>query len=93
LGLASMVIVFFCNTYYIMVLVWGLYFLAHSFTSPLPWATCGHEWNTVNCTTNFSRVCFNQSLSPSSPNNVSSLNSSASCVEPTGLRSSVMEFW
>ncbi|XP_077070060.1 sodium- and chloride-dependent creatine transporter 1 isoform X2 [Siphateles boraxobius] len=92
LGLASMVIVFFCNTYYIMVLVWGLYFLAHSFTSPLPWATCGHEWNTVNCTTNFSRVCFNQSLSPS-PLNVSSLNHSAGCLEPAGLRSSVMEFW
>ncbi|XP_052396446.1 sodium- and chloride-dependent creatine transporter 1 isoform X2 [Carassius gibelio] len=90
LGLASMVIVFFCNTYYIMVLVWGLYFLAHSFTSPLPWATCGHEWNTVNCTTNFSRVCLNQSLS-SSPPNVSLLNSS--CLEHTGLRSSVMEFW
>ncbi|XP_026055116.1 sodium- and chloride-dependent creatine transporter 1-like isoform X1 [Carassius auratus] len=90
LGLASMVIVFFCNTYYIMVLVWGLYFLAHSFTSPLPWATCGHEWNTVNCTTNFSRVCLNQSLS-SSPPNVSSLNTS--CLEHTGLRSSVMEFW
>ncbi|XP_026099303.1 sodium- and chloride-dependent creatine transporter 1 isoform X2 [Carassius auratus] len=90
LGLASMVIVFFCNTYYIMVLVWGLYFLAHSFTSPLPWATCGHEWNTANCTTNFSRVCLNQSLS-SSPPNVSLLNSS--CLEHTGLRSSVMEFW
>ncbi|XP_059396281.1 sodium- and chloride-dependent creatine transporter 1-like isoform X2 [Carassius carassius] len=90
LGLASMVIVFFCNTYYIMVLVWGLYFLAHSFTSPLPWATCGHEWNTANCTTNFSRVCLNQSLS-SSPPNVSSLNTS--CLEHTGLRSSVMEFW
>ncbi|XP_051518778.1 sodium- and chloride-dependent creatine transporter 1-like isoform X2 [Myxocyprinus asiaticus] len=90
LGLASMVIVFFCNTYYIMVLVWGLYFLVHSFTSPLPWATCGHEWNTVNCTTNFSRVGFNQSLS-TSPLNVSSLN--GSCLEPRGLRSSVMEFW
>ncbi|KAG1927887.1 sodium- and chloride-dependent creatine transporter [Pimephales promelas] len=92
LGLASMVIVFFCNTYYIMVLVWGLYFLVHSFTSPLPWATCGHEWNTVNCTTNFSRVCFSQSPSLS-PLNVSSLNHSASCLEPAGLRSSVMEFW
>ncbi|XP_051516436.1 sodium- and chloride-dependent creatine transporter 1-like [Myxocyprinus asiaticus] len=90
LGLASMVIVFFCNTYYIMVLVWGLYFLVHSFTSPLPWATCGHEWNTVNCTTNFSRVCFNHSLSTSLLN-VSFLN--ASCLEPFGLQSSVMEFW
>uniref|UniRef100_A0AAY4CLR2 Transporter n=1 Tax=Denticeps clupeoides TaxID=299321 RepID=A0AAY4CLR2_9TELE len=46
LGLASMVIVFFCNTYYIMILVWGLYFLLNSFTSPLPWATCGNHWNT-----------------------------------------------
>uniref|UniRef100_A0A8C2XPR7 Transporter n=1 Tax=Cyclopterus lumpus TaxID=8103 RepID=A0A8C2XPR7_CYCLU len=50
LGLASMVIVFFCNTYYIMILVWGLYFLFHSFTKQLPWATCGHPWNTPNCT-------------------------------------------
>uniref|UniRef100_A0A665SX49 Transporter n=1 Tax=Echeneis naucrates TaxID=173247 RepID=A0A665SX49_ECHNA len=54
LGLASMVIVFFCNTYYIMILVWGLYFLFHSFTNPLPWATCGHPWNTPNCTQDFS---------------------------------------
>ncbi|XP_028265195.1 sodium- and chloride-dependent creatine transporter 1 [Parambassis ranga] len=61
LGLASMVIVFFCNTYYIMILVWGLYFLFHSFTNPLPWATCGHPWNTPNCTQDFRRTCNNRS--------------------------------
>uniref|UniRef100_A0A3B3ZRM3 Transporter n=1 Tax=Periophthalmus magnuspinnatus TaxID=409849 RepID=A0A3B3ZRM3_9GOBI len=61
LGLASMVIVFFCNTYYIMILVWGLYFLFHSFTNPLPWATCGHPWNTPNCTQDFRRSCLNHS--------------------------------
>uniref|UniRef100_A0A8C6L779 Transporter n=1 Tax=Nothobranchius furzeri TaxID=105023 RepID=A0A8C6L779_NOTFU len=61
LGLASMVIVFFCNTYYIMILVWGLYFLFHSFTNPLPWATCGHPWNTPNCTQDFRRTCHNRS--------------------------------
>lgn len=61
LGLASMVIVFFCNTYYIMILVWGLYFLFHSFTNPLPWATCGHLWNTPNCTQDFRRTCHNRS--------------------------------
>uniref|UniRef100_A0A8C8JNK8 Transporter n=1 Tax=Oncorhynchus tshawytscha TaxID=74940 RepID=A0A8C8JNK8_ONCTS len=64
LGLASMVIVFFCNTYYIMILVWGLYFLLHSFTNPLPWATCGHPWNTLNCTENFRRACHNRSTLP-----------------------------
>uniref|UniRef100_A0A667ZRW2 Transporter n=1 Tax=Myripristis murdjan TaxID=586833 RepID=A0A667ZRW2_9TELE len=61
LGLASMVIVFFCNTYYIMILVWGLYFLLHSFTNPLPWATCGHTWNTPNCTQDFRRLLLNGS--------------------------------
>ncbi|CAK6968241.1 sodium- and chloride-dependent creatine transporter 1 [Scomber scombrus] len=65
LGLASMVIVFFCNTYYIMILVWGLYFLFHSFINPLPWATCGHPWNTPNCTQDFRRFCHNRSAAQS----------------------------
>uniref|UniRef100_A0AAY4CLS1 Transporter n=1 Tax=Denticeps clupeoides TaxID=299321 RepID=A0AAY4CLS1_9TELE len=81
LGLASMVIVFFCNTYYIMILVWGLYFLLNSFTSPLPWATCGNHWNTPNCTEDFRRVCPNHSATNSS------------CVELEGMQSPVMEFW
>uniref|UniRef100_A0A6Q2XL13 Transporter n=1 Tax=Esox lucius TaxID=8010 RepID=A0A6Q2XL13_ESOLU len=82
LGLASMVIVFFCNTYYIMILVWGLYFLVHSFTSPLPWATCGHPWNTVNCTENFRRACHNHSTLPL-------LSSTPSPSVPASLLSSV----
>ncbi|CAN9515550.1 unnamed protein product [Ophioblennius macclurei] len=104
LGLSSMVIVFFCNTYYIMILVWGLYFLFHSFTNPLPWATCGNAWNTPNCTEDFRRVCYNHSaLQPASPFNLSHrapLNLTAlpslvngSCVEPEGMRSPVIEFW
>uniref|UniRef100_A0A667ZDL7 Transporter n=1 Tax=Myripristis murdjan TaxID=586833 RepID=A0A667ZDL7_9TELE len=79
LGLASMVIVFFCNTYYIMILVWGLYFLLHSFTNPLPWATCGHTWNTPNCTQDFRRACHNRST--------------AHCMDAEGMRSPVIEFW
>uniref|UniRef100_A0A671W290 Transporter n=1 Tax=Sparus aurata TaxID=8175 RepID=A0A671W290_SPAAU len=77
LGLASMVIVFFCNTYYIMILVWGLYFLFHSFTTPLPWATCGHPWNTLNCTQDFRRACHNRSTGQ----------------QAEGMRSPVIEFW
>uniref|UniRef100_A0A671QG82 Transporter n=1 Tax=Sinocyclocheilus anshuiensis TaxID=1608454 RepID=A0A671QG82_9TELE len=49
LGYASMVIVFFCNTYYIMVLAWGFYYLIKSFNSTLPWSTCDNPWNTENC--------------------------------------------
>uniref|UniRef100_A0A669D6Q8 Transporter n=1 Tax=Oreochromis niloticus TaxID=8128 RepID=A0A669D6Q8_ORENI len=86
LGLASMVIVFFCNTYYIMILVWGLYFLFHSFTNPLPWATCGHPWNTPNCTQDFRRTCHNRSTSQP-------LLLNGSCMDAEGLRSPVIEFW
>ncbi|XP_048873665.1 sodium- and chloride-dependent creatine transporter 1 isoform X2 [Brienomyrus brachyistius] len=109
LGLASMVIVFFCNTYYIMVLVWGLYFLLNSFSSPLPWATCGHPWNSPNCTQDFSRPCPSHSSllgpaqEPSSPRNQSSpqplqnlsslLLLNLSCAEVDGMRSPVIEFW
>ncbi|XP_023681631.1 sodium- and chloride-dependent creatine transporter 1 isoform X2 [Paramormyrops kingsleyae] len=109
LGLASMVIVFFCNTYYIMVLVWGLYFLLNSFSSPLPWATCGHPWNSPNCTQDFSRPCPSHSsllgpaVEPSSSRNQSSpqplqnLSSlpllNVSCAEVDGMRSPVIEFW
>ncbi|XP_061749483.1 sodium- and chloride-dependent creatine transporter 1-like isoform X3 [Nerophis ophidion] len=82
LGLASMVIVFFCNTYYIMILVWGLYFLCHSFTNPLPWATCGHPWNTPKCTEDFHRTCQNISQ-----------DMNHSCIEIDGMRSPVLEFW
>uniref|UniRef100_A0A8C2Z5T6 Transporter n=1 Tax=Cyclopterus lumpus TaxID=8103 RepID=A0A8C2Z5T6_CYCLU len=83
LGLASMVIVFFCNTYYIMILVWGLYFLFHSFTKQLPWATCGHPWNTPNCTQDFRRACHNHTQ----------LLFNGSCMEAEGMRSPVIEFW
>ncbi|KAM9786121.1 sodium- and chloride-dependent creatine transporter 1 [Neosynchiropus ocellatus] len=108
LGLASMVIVFFCNTYYIMILVWGLYFLFHSFTNPLPWATCGHPWNTANCTEDFQRACHNRSVAQAAlvsaaPANFSSgpllnltsaqLLLNSSCLETEGMRSSVIEFW
>ncbi|XP_054628891.1 sodium- and chloride-dependent creatine transporter 1-like isoform X1 [Dunckerocampus dactyliophorus] len=99
LGLASMVIVFFCNTYYIMILVWGLYFLFHSFTNPLPWATCGHPWNTPNCTEDFRRTCHNRSAtqlsSAAQDMNLSSVKFllNNSCMETEGMRSPVIEFW
>ncbi|XP_029912327.1 sodium- and chloride-dependent creatine transporter 1 [Myripristis murdjan] len=84
LGLASMVIVFFCNTYYIMILVWGLYFLLHSFTNPLPWATCGHTWNTPNCTQDFRRACHNRSTAqPALPSPTTAATTPANILSST----------
>ncbi|XP_077573640.1 sodium- and chloride-dependent creatine transporter 1-like [Stigmatopora nigra] len=90
LGLASMVIVFFCNTYYIMVLVWGLYFLYHSFTNELPWATCGNPWNTNKCTLNFSRTCNNSEVSSKVFSNISIHRNNCTTED---MHSPVIEFW
>uniref|UniRef100_A0A8C2UAT3 Transporter n=1 Tax=Coturnix japonica TaxID=93934 RepID=A0A8C2UAT3_COTJA len=49
IGYASQVIVVLLNFYYIVVLAWALFYLFSSFTIDLPWGSCDHEWNTVNC--------------------------------------------
>ncbi|XP_029457095.1 sodium- and chloride-dependent creatine transporter 1-like isoform X2 [Rhinatrema bivittatum] len=88
LGFASMVIVFFCNTYYIMILVWGLYYLVHSFTNTLPWATCGHTWNSKDCTEVFRLdQCHNGT------GNNSTLVVNISCDDLAKKRSPIIEFW
>ncbi|XP_034027761.1 sodium- and chloride-dependent creatine transporter 1 [Thalassophryne amazonica] len=80
LGYASMVIVFFCNTYYIMVLTWGFYYLIHSFTAVLPWSTCNNTWNTPSCIENFRQHNCSSTVTPNSSANVT-------CSSP------VIEFW
>lgn len=50
IGYASMVIVALLNIYYIVILAWAIFYLTQSFTTQeLPWAKCGHEWNTPCC--------------------------------------------
>uniref|UniRef100_A0A8B9CLG4 Transporter n=1 Tax=Anser brachyrhynchus TaxID=132585 RepID=A0A8B9CLG4_9AVES len=92
LGLASMVIVFFCNSYYIMILVWGLFYLVHSLTDTLPWATCGHAWNTEQCAEFFHlELCRNASTNASAAAAAGALN--FSCTDLANKRSPVIEFW
>nr|XP_056704802.1 sodium- and chloride-dependent creatine transporter 1 isoform X1 [Euleptes europaea] len=81
LGFASMVIVFFCNTYYIMVLAWGFYYLVKSFAVTLPWATCGNPWNSLECVEIFRHGdCANGT-------------GNLTCDELSDKRSPVIEFW
>ncbi|KAM9326887.1 sodium- and chloride-dependent creatine transporter 1-like [Gastrophryne carolinensis] len=89
LGFASMVIVFFCNTYYIMILVWGLYYLVHSFTNTLPWATCGNTWNSKECT----EVFLLDQCSNLTSASATGTAYNASCDALLNKRSPVIEFW
>ncbi|XP_044299443.1 sodium- and chloride-dependent creatine transporter 1 [Varanus komodoensis] len=83
LGFASMVIVFYCNTYYIMVLAWAFYYLVKSFTATLPWSTCQNPWNSLECVEIFRHEdCANGTSS-----------SNLTCDELSDKRSPVIEFW
>uniref|UniRef100_A0AAR2L3J1 Transporter n=1 Tax=Pygocentrus nattereri TaxID=42514 RepID=A0AAR2L3J1_PYGNA len=48
-GYATQVIVALLNVYYIIVLAWGIFYLAFSFSSSLPWSSCNNTWNTDSC--------------------------------------------
>lgn len=89
LGYASMVIVFFCNTYYIMVLAWGFYYLIKSFTATLPWSSCNNEWNTPSCIEIFHHQdCKNASFA-----NITIGSSNMTCADLADARSPIIEFW
>ncbi|TNM86448.1 hypothetical protein fugu_006678 [Takifugu bimaculatus] len=87
LGYASMVIVFFCNTYYIMVLAWGFYYLIKSFSATLPWSSCDNVWNTPMCIETYHQDCKNASLA-----NVT-ISGNMTCAELADARSPIIEFW
>ncbi|XP_055021869.1 sodium- and chloride-dependent creatine transporter 1 [Boleophthalmus pectinirostris] len=94
LGYASMVIVFFCNTYYIMVLAWGFYYMIHSFTSTLPWSTCDNPWNTPSCSEIFQQAACNNSHTNGSIVNSTLVNVSIAANQTCEVgRSPIIEFW
>uniref|UniRef100_A0A3Q3J385 Transporter n=1 Tax=Monopterus albus TaxID=43700 RepID=A0A3Q3J385_MONAL len=46
LGYGTQVIVTLLNFYYIIVLAWGIFYLAFSFSQDLAWSSCNNTWNT-----------------------------------------------
>jgi solute carrier family 6 dopamine transporter-like protein 3 len=42
-------IAFYVDFYYNVIIAWALRYLFASFTSLLPWTTCDNAWNTPLC--------------------------------------------
>lgn len=50
-GYASLMVTLIASSYYSVVVAYPIVFFFHSLTSKLPWASCGNDWNSLNCTT------------------------------------------
>ncbi|CAO2606194.1 Sodium- and chloride-dependent GABA transporter 3 [Lemmus lemmus] len=82
IGYATQVIEAHLNVYYIIILAWAIFYLSNCFTTELPWATCGHEWNT-GMVSRLEKCVEFQKLNVSNYSHVSLQNAT----------SPVMEFW
>ena len=48
-GFCMLMISFLVCIYYNVIIAYSLHFIVNSMTSQLPWADCGHDWNTDFC--------------------------------------------
>ncbi|XP_058125149.1 sodium-dependent dopamine transporter [Anopheles ziemanni] len=49
IGYAVVLIAFYVDFYYNVIIAWSLRFFFASFTSSLPWTHCSNAWNTAEC--------------------------------------------
>lgn len=49
MGYTVVMIAFYVDFYYNVIIAWALYYLVASFTTELPWTNCNNSWNTENC--------------------------------------------
>ncbi|XP_038055503.1 sodium- and chloride-dependent glycine transporter 1-like [Patiria miniata] len=50
LGFGMLIVCALVTLYYNVIIAYALFYFFASFTSDVPWRTCGNEWNTDNCT-------------------------------------------
>ncbi|CAF0752641.1 unnamed protein product [Brachionus calyciflorus] len=48
-GYAVVLIAFYTDFFYNVIISWGLYYLFGSFSNKLPWGNCENSWNSKNC--------------------------------------------
>lgn len=49
IGYAVVLIAFYVDFFYNVIIAWCLRFFFASFTSDLPWTSCNNYWNTIDC--------------------------------------------
>lgn len=49
IGYATQVVIAYAAVSYIVIQAWAFFYLFHSFSAEIPWASCKNTWNTENC--------------------------------------------
>ncbi|XP_017476557.1 PREDICTED: sodium-dependent dopamine transporter-like [Rhagoletis zephyria] len=49
IGYSVVLIAFYVDLYYNVIIAWAMHFFIKSFTAELPWTTCNNPWNTKQC--------------------------------------------
>ena len=49
IGYSVVLIAFYVDLYYNVIIAWALHFFFKSFSTELPWSKCNNEWNTEKC--------------------------------------------
>ena len=49
IGFAVVLIAFYVDFFYNVIIAWSLHFFFASFTGNLPWISCNNPWNTPQC--------------------------------------------
>ncbi|XP_053625464.1 sodium-dependent dopamine transporter [Plodia interpunctella] len=86
IGYAVVLIAFYVDFYYNVIIAWALRFFFASFTTMLPWTNCNNEWNTPACRP------F-EVISEAALNKTSQRNSSLLPAETTPFTSAASEYF
>ncbi|XP_043282022.1 sodium-dependent dopamine transporter isoform X2 [Venturia canescens] len=89
IGYAVVLIAFYVDFYYNVIIAWALRYFFASFTNMLPWTTCGNSWNTPLCREFDVNISYVDSSSWSMDEMPSNRNRSQSVLEAIGLKNVV----
>nr|CAB3266305.1 sodium- and chloride-dependent GABA transporter 1-like [Phallusia mammillata] len=98
LAVAQIMVSFYFNVCYAVIMAWCFKYFQVSFMSPLPWSTCGNPWNTNRCVTakkNIESSINITTFENSSHTDATShaINSSHNATTTIGVTSSATEYW
>ncbi|XP_052073480.1 sodium- and chloride-dependent glycine transporter 1-like [Mytilus californianus] len=102
-GYSMTAVIFLYGVIYTIINAWILYYIGHSFVSPLPWTTCDNEWNSPNCISHQGYKCLPKYQNVTTNEiggvinykqyNASSVNTTVVCTTNLSWITAPEEFW